>query len=128
MKSDGQLCPRLVKLVENPLLSETLDYIVREGRQVVGHWAPDATADIMLRGSLIAESHWSAMLEVLFMITYTVICEKHPLVCVFLIVAAWLVFSRFIIFVPCQISVACIHSISLNVSIHCLTKMEKQHF
>ena len=73
MKSDGHLCPRLVKLVENPLLSETLDYIVREGRQVVGHWAPDATADIMLRGSLIAESHWSVVLAVTFMIIYAMV-------------------------------------------------------
>jgi len=84
VKSDGHLCPRLVKLVENPLLSETLDYVVREGRQVVGHWAPDATADIMLRGSLIAESHWSVVLAVMFRIMYDVICKKMcPGLCVF---------------------------------------------
>jgi len=59
VKSDGQLRPRLVKLVENPQLTETLDYVVREGYQVVGHWTPDASSDIMLRGPLIAESHWS---------------------------------------------------------------------
>ena len=65
MKSDGQLRPRLVKLAENPQLSETLDYVVREGRQLVGRWAPDATSDIMLRGPLIALSHWSLLVTVL---------------------------------------------------------------
>jgi len=56
--SDGQQHPRLVKLVENPQLSETLYYNIHEGRQVVGHWTPDSTSDIMLRGPLIAECHW----------------------------------------------------------------------
>jgi len=59
VKSGGQLGPKLVKLVENPQLTETLDYVVHEGRQVVGRWAPDAACDIMLRGPLISESHWS---------------------------------------------------------------------
>ena len=64
MKSDGQLRPRLVKLTENPQLSETLDYTIREGRQIVGRWTldPDATTDIMLRGPLVAESHWSVVI------------------------------------------------------------------
>lgn len=65
MKSDGQLRPRLVKLAENPQLSETLDYVVREGRQLVGRWTPDTTSDIMLRGPLIALSHWSLLVTVL---------------------------------------------------------------
>ena len=64
VKSDGQLHPRLVKLVENPQLSETLDYVIREGRQVVGQWTPDATTDIMLRGPLITASHWSVVVTV----------------------------------------------------------------
>ena len=60
LKSDGHLHPRLVKLVENPQLSETLDYVIREGHQVVGRWTmDDTTPDIMLRGALIAPSHWS---------------------------------------------------------------------
>jgi len=62
VKSDGQLRPRLVKLAENPQLSETLDYVVREGRLVVGRWMPDATSDILLRGPLITQSHWSVAL------------------------------------------------------------------
>ena len=68
MKSDGQLRPRLVKLVENPQLSEILDYVIREGRQVVGRWTPDATSDIMLRGPLIAESHWLVLVIVLLIV------------------------------------------------------------
>jgi len=59
VKSDGQLRPRLVKLAENPQLTETLDYVVHDGHQVVGRWTPDATSDILLRGPLIAQSHWS---------------------------------------------------------------------
>ena len=64
VKSDGQLRPRLVKLTENPQLSETLDYVIREGRQVVGRWTPDpdATSEIMLHGPLVAESHWLAVI------------------------------------------------------------------
>jgi len=60
VKSSGQLRPSLVKLTENPQLSETLDYVIHEGRQVVGRWTPDpdATSDIMLHGPLVAESHW----------------------------------------------------------------------
>jgi len=64
VKSDGQLRPRLVKLAENPQLSETLDYVIREGRQVVGRWTPDAKTDIMLRGPLITASHWSVVVIV----------------------------------------------------------------
>ena len=58
MKSVDDQQPRLIKLTENPQLSETLDYVIHEGCQVVGHWTPDATSDILLRGSLIAPSHW----------------------------------------------------------------------
>jgi len=61
VSSDGLQRPRLVKLAENPQLSETLNYVIHEGRQVVGRWTPDASCEIMLRGPLIALSHWSVM-------------------------------------------------------------------
>jgi len=71
VKSDGQLRARLVKLTENPQLSETLDYVIHEGRQVIGRWTvdPDATSDIMLHGPLIAECHWLVAIKMIIRVT-----------------------------------------------------------
>ena len=50
--------PNLVNLSEDPLLSETLLYILKDGLTRVGRMAEGSKLDIQLRGPLIEENHW----------------------------------------------------------------------
>ncbi|XP_059533241.1 kinesin-like protein KIF14 [Myotis daubentonii] len=49
--------PNLVNLSEDPQLSETLLYVIREGTTVVGKRGPTSRPDIQLSGALVADEH-----------------------------------------------------------------------
>lgn len=50
--------PNLVNLSEDPQLSETLLYVIREGTTAVGKRGPASRPDIQLSGALVADQHW----------------------------------------------------------------------
>uniref|UniRef100_G1P7S3 Kinesin family member 14 n=1 Tax=Myotis lucifugus TaxID=59463 RepID=G1P7S3_MYOLU len=49
--------PNLVNLSEDPQLSETLLYVIREGTTAVGKRGPTSRPDIQLSGALVADEH-----------------------------------------------------------------------
>ncbi|XP_015423931.1 PREDICTED: kinesin-like protein KIF14 [Myotis davidii] len=49
--------PNLVNLSEDPQLSETLLYVIREGTTAVGKRGPASRPDIQLSGALVADEH-----------------------------------------------------------------------
>ena len=50
--------PNLVNLTEDPQLSETLLYVLKEGVTTVGRQDGTKSHDIELSGALIVDSHW----------------------------------------------------------------------
>ncbi|KAK3088274.1 hypothetical protein FSP39_016918 [Pinctada imbricata] len=55
-KVDNKL-PNLVNLNEDPILSEMLLYVIKEGITRVGRMCPESAHEIQLNGALIAENH-----------------------------------------------------------------------
>lgn len=53
--------PNLVNLSEDPQLSETLLYVIKEGSTAVGRRSPASSPDIQLSGVLVADHHWWVM-------------------------------------------------------------------